>query len=418
MFGDTVRRCEEYAAGGGRSNLNAAIKIASPPVKRGMARKDNSWCNGRRPADDMRGLYIHVPFCVQKCKYCDFYSVASRSGVEEYVAAVLQEAGRYAGQRFDTLYLGGGTPSLLGPKLLISLLGGLKESLDLSGVVEAAIEVNPDSATRELLEAARATGINRVSIGVQSLDDRELKAVGRIHCAQQAIETIGLATRLGFKSVSADLIVGLPGQSWTSLSKSLGAVVEMGVGHLSLYCLSLEEGTPLAEDPPKNLPMDDEQVELFERARALLETSGFVHYEISNFARPGHECLHNLNYWRGGEYVGLGPAAASHLDGKRFKNRNDVDAYVKDSGAQTESIEKLSIGDKACEEVMLRLRLLREGVDAGVLATKFGAGNIAALVTRLDGMVREGALEYRDSCYRLKPARVLTSNPIFAEVLG
>jgi len=366
----------------------------------------------------LRGLYIHVPFCVKKCSYCDFYSLPVGGNLEKYIQAAVREAALYAGQGFDTLYLGGGTPSLLSHDLLLSVMLGLRKTFDLSGLVEATIEVNPDSASQDLLEAAREGGINRVSIGAQSLDDRELVSVGRIHRAGQVNSTVTLAKNIGFESVSADLIVGLPGQTRTSLRRSLEETVELGIDHLSLYCLSLEEGTPLAEDSPENLPTEDMQAELFEQARAFLSTLGFMHYEISNFARPGHQCLHNLNYWRGGEYVGLGPAAASHLNGKRYKNRPDLDAYMNDPTGQVESVEELPAKEKACEEAMLRLRLLREGVDPGALAAKFGAHNVAALIRRLDGMVRECVLDCDERVYRLKPSRVLTSNPIFAEVLG
>src|SRR3990170_6444993 len=184
----------------------------------------------------MRGLYIHIPFCLQKCRYCDFYSLPARLHAREaYVDAILRESRVYAGLSFQTMYLGGGTPSLLGGKLVGDLINGLNKSLDLTGIVESTIEVNPESATGEFLEAARNAGINRVSIGVQSLSDSELKAVGRIHTAAQALETVRLA-QLYFKAISADLIIGLPGQTWLTLSQSLDTLVGSGITHFSLYC--------------------------------------------------------------------------------------------------------------------------------------------------------------------------------------
>jgi oxygen-independent coproporphyrinogen III oxidase len=367
----------------------------------------------------MNGLYVHIPFCVRKCAYCDFYSLAGRDESRQaYVDAVLQEATRYEGQAFRTLYLGGGTPSLLGPGLLERLIDGLTKRLDLSGLGEASIEVNPDSATPELMSAAFNAGIRRISIGVQSLSDAELEAVGRVHDSSKAIEAVKLARRQGFESVSADLIAGFPGQTWDSLRASVDGLTETGVDHLSLYCLSIEEGTPLAAALPTNLPSDDDQAELFQRARALLAQTGFAHYEISNFARPDHQCQHNLNYWRGGEYVGLGAAAASHVEGKRYKNRADLNAYLADPTNQTEYVEKLDIKEKAAEEAMLRLRLLEEGLDMEVLADKYGAEAVAGLKGRLDAMVGLAMLLRDGRAYKLHPARVLTSNPIFAEVLG
>ena len=366
----------------------------------------------------MRGLYIHVPFCVTKCRYCDFYSLPTqRDLIETYVQAVVRESSAYAGLSFQTLYLGGGTPSLLGAEHLGNLIGSIRKSLDLSELIEATIEVNPESATSELLEAGKDAGINRVSIGVQSLSDDELKSVGRVHSAAQAIAAVRLARNLGFKAVSADLIIGLPGQKRATLRRTLELLTEIGLDHLSLYCLALEEGTPLAKSPPANLPSDDLQAELFEQARSFLAKYGFSHYEISNFAVKGYECQHNLNYWRGGEYLGLGPSAASHLDGRRFRNRPDLNAYIERPTGLIEDIEERSAKDKASEEAMLRLRLLVEGVDSSELIARFGYENVEAIIGRLGSMAREGQLVSDGSRYRLVPSRILTSNPIFADVL-
>ena len=329
----------------------------------------------------------------------------------------MSESQEYSGASFRTLYLGGGTPSLLGAKNLKNLIYGLRQSLDLSELVEATIEVNPESATVELLEAAKETGIDRVSVGVQSLSDYELESVGRIHCAEQAIEALRRAKNLAFRTVSADLIIGLPGQQWEQLRTGLETLTGLGIEHLSLYCLSLEDGTPLVTSPPGDLPTDDVQAELFSQASAFLENRGFIHYEISNFALSGHECLHNLNYWRGGEYVGFGPAAASHLNGIRFNNRPDLLAYLRNPTELIENAEELNMREKAAEEAMLRLRLLAEGLNIGNLASKFGHENTDDLFNRLSDMVKAGSLIYDGASYRLTPSRVLTSNPIFAKVL-
>jgi oxygen-independent coproporphyrinogen III oxidase len=365
----------------------------------------------------VKGLYVHFPFCVRKCRYCDFYSIPRPDLIESYIPTLLRESHEYNGLSFQTLYIGGGTPSLLGADHLRNLIGGLRESFDLSGLVESTIEVNPDSASRELFEAAKESGINRISIGVQSLSDDELQSVGRIHNPEQAIKAIKQAANLGFERISADVIVGLPGQTWKTLHKTLEALIETGVQHLSVYCLSLEEGTPLALSPPPNLPSDDEQAELFGRSVAFLTGHSYVHYEISNFAQKGCECLHNLNYWRGGEYLGLGPAAASHLKSKRFKNTADLPVYMKNPTALVEGVEQLDPRRKAAEEAMLRLRLLEEGVDAAELNTKFG-GDASPVIMQLDSLTGKGMLLACGSRYKLAPAMVLTSNPIFAEIIG
>jgi len=408
----------------------------------------------------VNGLYVHVPFCVSKCDYCDFYSLANRLDlVPAYVDAVLKEAQAHAGLSFETLYLGGGTPSLLGATSLRRLVEGLKRVMDISPLVEATIEVNPESASEDLLRGALDLGFSRVSVGAESLSDHELRSVGRVHTPAQAVEAVSRAVGMGFKDVSADVIVGLPGQtldgashplsSWErenspspggrelkgggiiggfeagpstslagSLTRTLEGLIGLGVNHLSMYCLSLEHDTPLAMNPPDDLPSEDEQVDLFEEARSLLEGHSFTHYEISNFCLPGRECRHNLNYWRGGEYLGLGPAAASHLGGRRWKNRADLPAYLRDPSGIVDEVEELGLKEKAAEEAMLRLRLLVEGLAVDEMVHRFGEDETRGLLSRLNGLAAEGLLAYDGSRYRLAHSRVLTSNPILARVLG
>ncbi|MFH1640043.1 MAG: coproporphyrinogen-III oxidase family protein, partial [Chloroflexota bacterium] len=295
---------------------------------------------------------------------------------------------------------------------------GLDGIFTLTELIEATVEVNPESATPEFYRLARAAGINRVSVGVQSLSGAELGSVGRIHTSAQAISALVNAKQAGFAEISADVIVGLPGQDWGTLYKTLDVLVKSDINHLSLYCLSIEEGTPLAENVPQNLPSDDMQSELFERSCELLAKAGFWHYEISNFARSGHECNHNLNYWRGGEYLGLGVAAASHINGWRFKNRSDLCTYLKDPAGQITEIEDLDAEAKACEEAMLRLRLVGEGLDINELSKKFEGDNTKKLELRLKRLSCEGLLISENSRYRLAPSKVLVSNPILARVIG
>jgi oxygen-independent coproporphyrinogen III oxidase len=199
---------------------------------------------------------------------------------------------------------------------------------------------------------------------------------------------------------------------------TLETLIGLDIQHISMYCLSIEPHTPLALNPPPDIPSDDEQAELYEYASALLLDRGFGHYEISNFALPGFECRHNLNYWRGGEYLGLGPVAASHLNGKRFKNKADLEAYLQNPTGQVEEVEELSAPEKAAEEAILRLRLLQEGLDSDELAVKYGDENVIGLVIRLNKLVREGSLVRNGSRYFLPPSCALVSNPILAKVLG
>jgi oxygen-independent coproporphyrinogen-3 oxidase len=367
----------------------------------------------------VRGLYVHVPFCVSKCAYCDFYSLADRLDlVPAYIDAVVTEAQARAGMSFDTLYLGGGTPSLLGVGNLQRMLDGLRRVFDLTALVEATIEVNPESASEDLLRSALDLGFTRVSVGVQSLSDDELRSVARVHTADQAEGAVSRVVGMGFRDVSADVIVGLPGQTPDSLRRTLERLTSMSVSHLSVYCLSLEEGTRLAAAPPDDLPSDDLQADLFEGARSVLEGRGFIHYEISNFCLPGRECRHNLNYWRGGEYLGLGPAAASHLDGRRWKNHADVLAYLLCPLGVVDEVEELGLKEKAAEEAMLRLRQINEGLAADEMMSRFGQDMIEGLLSRLNSLVAEGLLTCDGSKYRLPRSQVLTSNLVLARVLG
>jgi len=364
------------------------------------------------------GLYVHIPFCERKCAYCDFYSLPQRLNLlPAYLDAILAEAHPYLGDCFETLYLGGGTPSLLGAGGLQVLMEGLKKAFNLTALTEGTIEANPESVTKELLQAAGLSGINRLSIGVQSLSDAELQSVGRIHDAAQAIRAINTAQINGFSNISADVILGLPGQDWVSLMITLETLISLDIRHLSVYCLALEPHTPLAATPPPDLPSEEIQADLYEKVRALLSKRGFVHYEISNFALPGYECRHNLNYWRGGEYLGLGAAAASHLKNKRFKNKSNLEAYLRNPTGQMEEMEDLPLKDKASEEAMLRLRLLEEGLQISNLAEKYGDVNILELASRLDQLAEEGCLLRSSGVYRLAPKYALVSNSILARVL-
>jgi oxygen-independent coproporphyrinogen-3 oxidase len=367
----------------------------------------------------MRGLYIHIPFCVGKCRYCDFYSViAVPELVDRYVDALLAEADSYTGHNFATLYIGGGTPSLLGPARLEKLINGLSRRFDLDHLREATIEANPESATGDFLRAAYSLGIRRVSIGVQSLNDEELRKAGRAHGRQQALDAIEAASRSGFQDISVDVMIGLPGQNAQSLEDTLSILIGAGINHVSAYCLSIEEGTAFYTSPPSDLPGEDEQAGLFQAAVDILGAHGLAHYEISNFALTGRECRHNLNYWRGGDYIGLGTAAASHSGGKRFRNAPCVERYLDDPLSIREGEEILDSGRKAGEEAVLRLRLVEEGLDMREMTGRYGRDSIGSLQARLDELVRRHMLVRDGYVFRLPPGGVLTSNCVFVEVIA
>ncbi|MCX6002032.1 MAG: radical SAM family heme chaperone HemW [Chloroflexi bacterium] len=367
----------------------------------------------------MPGLYVHIPFCVRKCYYCDFYSEAGKLHLlDDYLKALLKEAEQHRGLTFDTLYIGGGTPSLLGAAALELMVRGLSDCLGLSDLEEATVEVNPDTASSEFLGAAATCGISRLSIGVQSLNDDELTRSGRLHNAAQALKAMDIASGCGFDDISADIIVGLPGQTPQSLEKTLCGLSNSAVTHISAYCLSIEQGTEFARHPPPDLTNDEEQAELFEFAARYLKENGFMHYEISNFALPGRECRHNLNYWRGGEYLGLGAGAASHLRGRRFKNAPDLQKYILGPLADECESEILGVESKLAEEAMLRLRLLEEGLDIAELEERYGRNNVGRLLARLTKLTDAGMLVREGTRYRLPSPMVMVSNRVFTEIIN
>jgi len=366
----------------------------------------------------MRGLYIHIPFCVSKCFYCDFYSLVVTSDLmDRYIDALLAEAGGYRGMNFETLYIGGGTPSILGTERLEELVYGLGRIFIFNDLKEATIEVNPESAGTDVLEAIHRLGIGRISVGVQSLNDDELKKSGRAHNRRQALQAIDKASSSGFHNISADIIIGLPGQTKQSLGETLNVLTGAGVKHVSAYCLSVEEGTAFCRYPPSDLPGEDEQAGLYTYAVEILQGCGLIQYEISNFARPGNQCLHNLNYWRGGEYLGLGPAAASHIDGERFRNAADLERYLADPLNVREGEERLKDDRKAGEEAILRLRLIQEGLDLREITGRYSCSAVNRLEARLNELVKRRALVREGDVFRLQPACVLTSNSVFIDVL-
>lgn len=358
----------------------------------------------------MTGLYVHIPFCKKKCLYCDFYSLSNHENlIDGYVEAVLSEAEKYEHLSFDTVFFGGGTPSLLGSVKFTRLYNGLKSIFSL-GPIEATVEVNPESADEKFINTLMDNGINRISIGVQSLNDDELRACGRIHDRNSALECLKFAMNSGFKSVSADAIIGLPGQSWNSLSETLKILVDSGLHHISTYGLQLEDDTPMGKNPPSTIPDDDTQTDLFYKTKTLLEESGFIHYEISNFAKPGHESLHNKIYWHCEDYLGLGANASSHLEGIRFKNIPDLMKYLENPTRQVQFEECLDKPSKLREEAMLRLRLLDEGVE--------DCENFEPLKQLFNNMVKAGDLVFDGERFRIHPSKIYVSNPIFAKVLG
>ena len=336
-------------------------------------------------------LYIHVPFCQSKCRYCDFASWSGRSrDWAPYFDALVDEwagwAPRLAGSRIETIFFGGGTPSLVPAELPAALLARIRKDANVATDAEISLEANPGTLTDEKLRAYRAMGVNRLSMGVQAMDDRLLRALGRIHTAADVRREVDAVRRAGFDNLSLDLMYALPGQTMDDWLRTLREAAALGPDHISAYSLIVEEGTPLAEDVSAgrvSVPGDDEAVEYQRAAIDHLASQGFARYEISNFARPGRACRHNLVYWRRGDYLGLGCAAHSLMDGWRFENPRHIDRYL--AGERQSARTEMSERDVRLETIMLATRLT-EGIDLAAWQRRFGEDFLArhrASVTRL-----------------------------------
>jgi len=286
------------------------------------------------------GIYVHIPFCKQKCLYCDFVSFANREKMqEEYIECLKKEIKNWKKTnneyKLKTIYIGGGTPSYIDSKYIIDILKILGVSLN--DEISITIEINPGTVTKQKLQDYKDSGVNRLSIGLQSTNERLLKQIGRIHNYQQFLETYNLAREVGFNNINVDLMLGLPNQSISELKESLENISELNPEHISVYSLIIEENTPmqkLIED--KKLELLDEETErqMYWYTKSFLELKGYKHYEISNFAKPGFESRHNLDCWNQKEYIGFGVAAYSYIDGKRFGNISNMEEYIKNCNNQ------------------------------------------------------------------------------------
>ncbi len=327
----------------------------------------------------MTALYVHIPYCISKCRYCDFASAPLDGGVRDYLDAVAAEAKRVsrAIRCVDTLYVGGGTPTILSADMIAQLFECLNESFEISADAEITVEANPCSLTPDKAETLAACGVNRVSLGAQSFVDSELSFLGRSHRAGDISRGVGLLRRAGLDNISLDLIYAVPDQSPQSWRHSLWQAIELGPQHVSAYCLTFEPSTPLwrsLQNGEIEKKSDDEELELYEIARETLARHGYEHYEISNFALPQKRSRHNIVYWSNGEYIGLGAGAVSFVEGRRIANIRETNEYIKvmkTSGGAAREVELISPRMQAAETVIQQLRL-REGIDRAAFANRFG----------------------------------------------
>ncbi len=371
------------------------------------------------------GLYIHIPFCKSKCIYCDFYSLpSSEEKMDRYVSVLCRQlaeiAPRAATHEVDTVYFGGGTPSWLGEKRLRQILKTVEKRYRLAKKPEVTLEANPDSAGEwKVLRALRRAGFNRLSLGVQSADDEQLKILGRPHTFAQAEEAAAAARKAKIKNLSLDLIYGLPGQTLESWKETLEKAAGLEPEHLSCYGLKVEEGTPLWDmRGTLDLPDDDAQADMYLWTVERLEELGYRQYEISNFAKPGYESRHNLKYWTLGEYAGFGPGAHSDLGDVRYACVRDLDAYCLGVEAQGDILsenERIPPRERDVEYLMLGLRLAK-GVSRQEFEYRFRLpfGPVQAALERFE---RSGHAILRSGRWHLTPEGFLLSNQIIGQCL-
>jgi len=330
----------------------------------------------------MLSLYIHVPFCVRKCRYCGFYSTAYSSGsADAFLSGLKSEAASYHNdfrhKLFSSIYIGGGTPTVLSPEQFKLLVGIIREHFAIADGVEFTIEANPNTITHEKLSLMRSQGVNRLSLGVQSFSDEVLQILGRLHTAEQAADAFRAARSAGFKNIGVDLIYGIPGQTADHWKETLDAAIALKPEHVSAYNLSLDAGSQfMRESEAGEFALPDEEIcaAMYERAVIQLTNAGYGRYEISNFSLPGYECRHNMNYWERGEYLGLGPGAWSFISGRRFANIADTTEYVQRlSSGRTIIADEEIFGSQssARETVLLSLRNTK-GLDLSGFEREFG----------------------------------------------
>lgn len=362
--------------------------------------------------DNKKGLYIHIPYCKQKCLYCSFYSLPSVSVDDAYIDALIREIEQYKDKKYviDTVFIGGGTPSLLNESQIERIFGAINNTFRLDAE-EVTVEMNPDSITPSKLSIFKKCGVNRISIGVQSFNDKELRAIGRIHNSLQAQKAIELAKKF-FNNINIDLMVGIPSQSSNSIFYNVSTAVKLGVTHISVYSLILEEDTPLYDmvNAGLSIPDEDETVDFYDLAVNELVLAGFERYEISNFAREGYRCRHNLHCWQFREYIGIGPSASSFLEGKRYTNEADICSYISRGAKPIEQ----SSDEPYKEYIMLALRT-KDGVDKRYFEEKFSLSFDEMFKDILKEKIIIDCFVNADDSFYIRPEYIYISNSIIVE---
>ena len=370
-------------------------------------------------ATDKLGLYVHIPYCVQKCNYCDFCSIPNgRAEIpEEYVNAICEEISSYKKAdklTLDTVYFGGGTPSLLSSSQAERILFAIRETFEIREGSELTFEANPGTVTPEKAKDFKSLGFNRVSLGLQSIHENEMKKLGRIHNYNDFVFSFNSLRDAGFDNINVDLMYGIPYQTKDSFQKTLESVIAMAPDHISAYGLILEEGTPLySERQSLELPTTDDECDMYDLCRGLLAKAGYEHYEISNYARAGKRSRHNLIYWNFDEYIGVGAAAHSFFRGIRSYNTDSVREYISSKGTAKGTGGEL---DLPFEYAMLKLRLI-DGFSLSEYKERFGMSFTEGKSDILFRFEREGLITLSDDRISLTERGFYLSNSILVEIL-
>ena len=364
----------------------------------------------------MTGIYIHIPFCIRKCPYCDFYSFkADETEKDSYLQAVLLCLDKWKekiSDSIDTIYFGGGTPSVFGSERISQVLSFIKSNYNLTSDAEITVECNPSSVSAEFFSIIKASGVNRISMGMQSAVDKERLTLGRLSDTRQVKNAVDMAKEAGIDNISLDIMLGVPYQTMESLDESIDFLLSLDIPHISAYMLKVEEGTPF-EKMADSLPIADEDkvAEMYLHISERLTSAGYSHYEISNFAKEGKESRHNNRYWKGENYIGIGPSAHSFFEGKRFYYSRSFDEFI--NGA--EPIDDGFGGDRE-EYIMLRLRL-KDGLVFSEYEEKFSDKISKDKIDNMKKFQKAGLVIIDDKGIRLTPKGFLLSNAIIGEML-
>lgn len=371
----------------------------------------------------MKGLYIHIPFCRSKCPYCDFYSCLSKNAdIETYVGSVIDEikTGRRtkeftqnADLSFDTIYFGGGTPSVIGADNIGKIINCAKEHYNITDDAEITVECNPSTVDDEFFSVLSSYGINRISLGMQSAVDNERKKLGRFSDRNQVLSVIESARKHGITNISLDVMLGIPDQTMTSLDDTIDFLIETDATHISAYMLSIEEGTVFHKRIGMlNLPDEDTVCDMYMNLSEKLRNSGFRHYEISNFAKKRYESRHNTKYWNCEEYLGIGPSAHSFIDGKRFFFERDINSFINGEKA----VYDTTGGDRE-EYIMLRLRLA-DGIVFDEYKSRFCEAFPSETIKKALDFEKQGLLTVSETGIALTTDGFLISNYIISELIN